>query len=207
VLHDHVTIVPVKPFEEGKSRLGCVLSHSERARLNSDLFERTMGVAEEFGGAGSTIVISRSRDVLNAARRWNAKPIWEEGSALNAAVHQAALAARSMRPKSILVLPTDLPLLTIDALRRTTSFAAQSGLVIVPDRSEVGTNLLFYSPPSFDRFCFGPMSFSQHCAAGREAGFSVVEARVSELQFDLDTPQDYRDWSSIARPTASVAVN
>lgn len=207
----HFTIIPVKPFAAGKSRLGYLLSSEERIRLNAFFFDRTVKAAEGLGGNASIIVVSRSEEVLHAAQRRGLVPVPETGRDLNTAAMQATAVARSAGATGILILPVDLPFATTMDLRRFIAAGAGAGktLVIAPDQTGCGTNALFVSPPELDRYWFGQASFALHCNAAKAAGYRVVEQRIPGLQFDIDTPEHYRHWRQHQHgeaPNAAVAL-
>ncbi|MCB0143904.1 MAG: hypothetical protein KDE50_28685, partial [Caldilineaceae bacterium] len=53
-------ITPVKPFEEGKSRLAKVLSIAERTSLNQQLLTNLLTVVQRAGVCTGMIVVSQS---------------------------------------------------------------------------------------------------------------------------------------------------
>ena len=187
-------IIPVKPFDEGKSRLAPLLAPSERAALNAFFFESTMKLADECTSAATTIVISRSERVLQAARRWGVLTVRERGSSLNAAANQATRVARAAGATSILLLPTDLPFANSAALQGIVARGKEPRMSIVSDQSGRGTNVLFLSPPSLNRYWFGRSSYKFHCKAGQASGLVVTEQRSPRLEFDVDTPEQYLEW-------------
>ncbi|MCJ7549608.1 MAG: hypothetical protein MUQ30_07995, partial [Anaerolineae bacterium] len=64
------------------------------------------------------------------------------------------------------------------------------GVVIAPDRRELGTNALLVTPPDLVPFCFGPDSFRQHLAAAEAAGVTPIVFRSPDLAMDVDVPED-----------------
>src|SRR5262245_10731489 len=143
------TIVPVRGIAEGKSRLAGVLDAPARARLNRQLLEHTLRtVAGWRGGLDQCAVVSACRETRGIADRFGAVPV-DEGSetgGLNAAVKRGAAYAGSRGARTILVLPCDLPYLSMEALAAMVEAAASEGhLVIAPDRQGNGTNALLAS--------------------------------------------------------------
>ena len=61
-------IIPARPLEEGKSRLAEALTPAERQRLNQNFFRRTLDVTASVIGRERTLVVSRSEELLIAAR-------------------------------------------------------------------------------------------------------------------------------------------
>lgn len=191
-------IVPVKPLEEGKSRLRPLLSPEERRTLNGMFLRRTLAVAEELAGTGATIVVSRSEEVLTLAARRSMVALPEEpGCELNGALEQASRVARCRGAAGILILPVDLPLATPSAIRRVIADhhgRIEARCVLVSDRTGFGTNLLFQTPPALERYSYGAGSLQLHRGAAEQAGLSTVIRRDPDLAFDIDRPEDLIGW-------------
>ena len=107
-------IVPVKPLRESKSRLSGVLTPDERAELTSFLLQRTLRILRQIAAIDQVMVVSRDPAVLKIARQSHAVTL-VEGSrpGLNVALLRAAYVAAAQRATSLLILPSDLPLLTV----------------------------------------------------------------------------------------------
>jgi 2-phospho-L-lactate guanylyltransferase len=190
-----VAIVPVKPFDEGKSRLAGLLSPDERRALNRSFLQRTLDLAAEFPGAASTIVVSRSDEVLAAAARCGVTALREAaGADLNAALAQATRRAREDGASGILILPTDIPLADAAVIRGIVADVKPPTIIVVPDRSGQGTNLLFQTPPVMEHYCFGPESQRGHRDAAARLGIEIVVRNHPAVTLDIDTPDDFRQW-------------
>ena len=61
-------VVPVKPFDESKSRLAAILARQERAALTRSLLTRTLHVAQASGHFARLLVVSRDDAVLGDQR-------------------------------------------------------------------------------------------------------------------------------------------
>ena len=59
-------IIPVRPLEEGKSRLAEVLTPIERLRLNQRFFRQTLDVTAAVVGRERTLVVSRSETTMTS---------------------------------------------------------------------------------------------------------------------------------------------
>jgi 2-phospho-L-lactate guanylyltransferase (CobY/MobA/RfbA family) len=96
-----------------------------------------------------------------------------------------------------LVLPIDLPLASPAALGRVVG--DPHDVVIVPDESRDGTNILRLAPPVFRGFGFayGTGSYARHRAAARRAGFVAHTVREPSLMFDVDGPAQYQRWAPL----------
>jgi 2-phospho-L-lactate guanylyltransferase len=190
-------IVPVKPLAEGKSRLSTLLSAVQRTELNSFLMTMTLERAAVFPGASQTIVVSRSEEVLSAAAQRGMIALPEETHDLNKALSNAARKAISLDATGVLILPVDLPLAGIAAIKQHVEQCVAPVCVVAPDRHRSGTNLLYLSPIYDDLFRFGPDSFRQHQAQAARKGLQVVILEDETLAIDIDDGADYRLWMSM----------
>jgi len=191
-------IIPVKPFEEGKSRLNAGLEPSRRAELNRELFDRTVAKLVIFPGPAQTIVVSRSNTVLKQARQAGMVAITETGDSLNGALSLASEVARERGATTIVVVPTDLPLVDASLLERVVSTASTGKTcVLAPDEARQGTNLMVVTPPDDTIFQFGERSFEKHQALAKSRGYSVRIVDDARLAFDIDSVADYQRWIAL----------
>jgi 2-phospho-L-lactate guanylyltransferase len=185
-------ILPVKPLEQGKSRLSHVLSQEERFLLSSTLLGNTLRVLKNSKGIDQILVVSRDKRVLDAARGFDVQIVHEKASSnLNLALSLARSFAKTAGATEILVIPVDIPLLEtrfIEDLVSQTQDGTQ--MIIVPDRRGDGTNALFLSPPDAIAMQFGPGSYRRHLAAAIENGLKYKVMQNSALGLDLDLPED-----------------
>ncbi len=195
-------IIPVKSFREGKGRLSAVLGGAERNALNVELLDHMLSVTAAFPGAARTIVVSPDRDVLDRAEAAGAQTLLDVSGDLNAALDRAAGHAADHGADGILIVPVDLPRSRPGDLLALAS--CRHGVAIAPDRRGVGTNALYVAPPDALAFRFGGNSFLAHLASAREAGLNAEIVTLPNLAFDIDTPDDYREWR---RRDAMTPVN
>jgi len=188
-------VIPVKPFQESKSRLHHVLDADQRAALSRRLLDGLLATVMEFAAEpgvqmAGALVISRDRAALRLAEWAGAVALSENGADLNAALEEARRQVALFEADALLVLPSDLPLLTVDDLHALYALAVkQPGLVIAPSR-DGGTNALLLRPPHAIDFAFGPDSFQRHCQLARANGYRCQVVESSSLAFDIDWPQD-----------------
>jgi 2-phospho-L-lactate guanylyltransferase len=187
-------IVPVKPFKQAKSRLASELSPEERESLSRNFLTHTLEVLSRVKRLNRISVVSRDMAVLSAARKQNAHTITESsGSDLNMALTLAADIAISFGAHALLIIPSDLPLLTAPEVTAFIEQGEQSermSLTVAPDRREEGTNGLFLRPPRLIPYGFGEASFSTHVFRARWRRAQVEICRLPGFALDVDTPED-----------------
>jgi len=187
------TIVPVRGLAAGKSRLAPVLEAASRVALNRELLARTLAVVRTWSGTPRRcIVVSPCPDALALARNAGATGVSEGARAvgLNRAARLGVARAVAQRATRVLVLPGDLPFISVEGLSALASAAEKHQIVLAPDRFRNGTNALLFETTTDFEFRFGPKSFAVHLAAAKRAKLTVCVVRRSDLQFDLDTPAD-----------------
>jgi 2-phospho-L-lactate/phosphoenolpyruvate guanylyltransferase len=200
-------LIPVKDPARGKSRLAPLLDERARHELNLSLARRTIAVCASLFGPARTVVITAAPAIQSLAR---AAATWlvEESHApagLNAALAAGAADALQAGARAVLVVPTDLPLLSEDALRLAVeALPPAPGCLLVPDRHLSGTNLLGLAPAHADLFSFGEDSFARHAALARRLGCALRVHTDAALALDLDLPEDYRIFTgeTTAWPTS-----
>ncbi len=193
-------VLPLRTVSGGKARLGEVLDAEEREELVLGLLLHTLAVLGEWQACRRIHLVSPD-PVLDAATRQAGVEVTvhrQEGEGLNEGIRLGVSAARVEGAASLLVLPGDLPLLSVEALDELV-LAADAGLVaaaggplvaVAPADAGGGTNALLLRPPDIIAPAFGPGSFEAHLRAAEAAGAAVQVVGDPVLGFDLDTPDD-----------------
>lgn len=220
-------LIPVKRLAESKSRLAPVLAEEERQALALRLLHGVLTVVQQaqqhLDAIG--IVVSPDPAVLALAATYHLTPLAENPaptsgyglpvagyaeSSLNAALAQATAFASARDASAVLVLPADLPLLSLADVARLWQASqllyADAAVVIAPDGQGQGTNALLVRPPGALRYQFGPGSFQRHCQQARELGLAWHIDRSPRLGLDVDLPADLEHWLAIERTDADGAA-
>ena len=115
-------------------------------------------------------------------------------------LQEGAQAAVTRGAEAVLILPTDLPTLSVRDVEAIVHLKQSSPfMAIAPDRKGHGTNALLLSPPDLIGFSFGENSFKIHKEAGLKHGIDPTCVLRDGLSFDVDTPDDHRDLLDIMR--------
>ena len=193
-------VLPMRTVSGGKARLGEALDAEEREELVLGMLMHTLGVLGSWPACRRIHLVSPD-PVLDAATSQTGIEVSvhrQEGAGLNEGIRLGISAARVEGAASLLVLPGDLPQLTVEALDELLT-AADAGVVaaaggplvtIVPSDAGGGTNALLLRPPDAIAPAFGPGSFEAHLRAAEAAGVAVQVVGDATLGFDLDTPDD-----------------
>jgi 2-phospho-L-lactate guanylyltransferase len=193
-------VLPMRTLSGGKARLGEALDAEEREELVLGLLLSTLRVLGAWAACRHVHLVSPDPllDVTTRGAGVEVTVQRQAGEGLNAGIRLGVSAARVGDAASVLVLPGDLPLLTVEALDEFL-LAADAGLVaaaggplvaVAPSDAGGGTNALLVHPPEAIAPSFGPASFEAHLRAAEAAGVAVQVVSDPVLGFDLDTPDD-----------------
>jgi len=185
-------IVPVKPLRRGKSRLSEVLSEEERLGLNSQLLIHTIDTLREIPEIEQVLVVSRDQAALSLARAHGARTVQENGAPeLNVALTRATIVAKQYATRGVLIIPSDLPMISKEDVSAMLEMVKDPPVVIVaPDRKKEGTNALLVCPVGLIEYDYGPNSFERHCLRAQEAGARLEICELPSLALDMDVPED-----------------
>lgn len=194
-------IVPVRQPAAAKTRLGLALDAEEREVLALGLLLRTLDVLTAWPACRSVSVVSDDRLLVEGVRR--ARPglaalLEPNASGLNGALVAARETAIASGATAVLMLPADLPHLSVAALdsiadAADAAIAAGAGrpvVVLAPADARRGTNALLVTPPLTIDPHFGEASLEAHLRAAAAAEASVQLVIDPAFGFDLDTPED-----------------
>jgi 2-phospho-L-lactate guanylyltransferase len=189
-------VIPVKPPEQGKSRLAGALLPHDRLALNRALLKHTFDVAAELRDLADVFVVSRSHDVrAEAAARAFVTCDEPDSCDLNGAIAIGAADARRAGATELMVLPVDLPNLSEHGLRKLfMGFHSDLDVLIVSDQAGSGTNVLLWRPIESAVFHYGPASAEAHARTARHLGLRQDVRTDAALSFDIDTPADLEAW-------------
>jgi 2-phospho-L-lactate guanylyltransferase len=191
-------LIPCKNLDVGKSRLSECLNSRARREFCEQLLTRTLEQAAAVVAPARILVVTSDLEAATIARRCSVAQVPDPGDGLNAALEdaRAALLAKMAYESAILILPIDLPFASPDAISKVLSCAGD--IVIAPDESGTGTNVLLLRSPALRnfRFSYGPGSYAAHVAAARARGLTIETLKDWRLAFDVDGPAQYVTWRS-----------
>ena len=184
-------IVLIKDFGTAKQRLTPSLDPKSRRALA--LKNARLALAAASAG-DHVLAVAGGVEAASAATASGAEVLVEprqEGQ--NVAARRGIDHALAAGAEAVLVLSSDLPLVTAESVRELLSVAARAGepvAVAVPAVGRGGTNALYLRPPGALGLHFGDDSLARfrHEAKGRGVGFLIYHSEAMAL--DLDEPDD-----------------
>jgi 2-phospho-L-lactate guanylyltransferase len=184
-------VVLIKDFDSAKQRLRPALGNKSRrslARQNARLAVRAASAGDH------VLVVAGSEEVSEMAAAWGADVLLEpreEGQ--NAAAERGIKRAVERGAGAVLLLSSDLPLVTAEAVRGLIDSVARLRppvVVAVPATGRGGTNALYLCPPDAIGLHFGEDSLAKFRDDADARGVEFVIHRSEALALDLDEPSD-----------------
>ena len=183
-----VVLVPIRSFDDTKSRLAGVLDATERRRLSMHMAEVVLGAAVDL----PVRVVTADLDVVKWATRVATMVLWVDVRGLNPSVTTAVDLAREEGFTRAIVAHGDLP------HARDLRVVTGPGVVIAPDRHRDGSNVMGVPTDAGFEFAYGPGSFAAHRAEARRLGLAFSEVVDESLAWDVDDPEDLpADWRTL----------
>ena len=184
-------VVLIKDFDSAKERLRPVLGTRSRRALA----RRNAHLAVDAAAAGDQVlVVAGSEEVAEMAGAWGAVALLEpreEGQ--NTAAERGIARAVAGGAEAVLLLSSDLPLVTPDSVRQVLKVASRLAppvVVAVPAIGRGGTNALYLHPPDAIGMHFGDESLAKFQEDAESRGVRFVVHHSDALALDLDEPSD-----------------
>jgi len=177
-----VVAIPIRSFDDAKTRLSGVLSASDRRRLAEAMAERVVRAAHGL----PVFIVSDDAKVATWAEGLGVEIVAPGVTGLNASVTAAVGRLSNGLPPDgrIIIAHADLPR-AVD-LRVVTG----AGMAIAPDTARDGSNVLSLPAGTDFTFCYGPGSFDAHCREATARGLDISVIDDESLALDIDDPAD-----------------
>jgi 2-phospho-L-lactate/phosphoenolpyruvate guanylyltransferase len=187
-------IVPVKRFENAKTRLSSMLDTEDRIRLSSLMLEDTLQILSVAPPLTQVIIVSADKRADEIATKHGAKFLPEEKEkGVNSAVALADIyCIEKEAADATIVIPHDLPLLDSIVISKACELAEKEStcIVICPSVRYDGTNMLLRKPPSVIGTFYETDSYNMHVRTAIKLGIPVKPLLSKSLMYDIDTPED-----------------
>lgn len=186
-------IVPIKRFENAKTRLSSILDTDDRIRLSLLMLEDTLQILSAVHSLSQVITVSADKRVGEIAVKYGANFLLEEKErGVNSAVALADSYCMKKAADATMVIPHDLPLLDSTDISKACELAENEStcIVICPSLRYDGTNMLLRKPPSVIATFYDADSYNMHVKAAIGLGIPVKRLLSKGLMHDIDTPED-----------------
>jgi 2-phospho-L-lactate guanylyltransferase len=184
-------VVLIKDFDSAKQRLQPALGPKERRALA----QRNAQLAVQAAAAGNRVlVVAGDDEVADLAKRWGAEVLLEPGQeGQNVAAARGIARAVEGGAGAVLLLSSDLPLVTIESVREVLEAGSRIEppvAVAVRAVGRGGTNALYLRPPRAISLHFGSDSLAKFRDAAERSGVTFVVHDSDAMALDLDEPGD-----------------
>jgi 2-phospho-L-lactate guanylyltransferase len=184
-------VVLIKDFDSAKQRLRPAMG----ARSRRTLARRNARLAVDAAAAGDhVLVVAGGEEVAEMAAAWGAEVLLEpreEGQ--NAAARRGIKRAVEKGADAVLILSSDLPLVTMKSVSDVIRSAARHAspvVVAVPAIGRGGTNALYLRPPDAIGLHFGNESLAKFRDDAESRLVQFVIHHSDAMALDLDEPSD-----------------
>jgi 2-phospho-L-lactate/phosphoenolpyruvate guanylyltransferase len=186
-------IVPVKRFENAKTRLSSMLDTDDRIHLSSLMLEDTLQILSVAPSLTQVLIVSADKRAEEIATRHGANFLRQEkDKGVNSAVGLADSYCMKEAADATIVIPQDLPLLDAIDISKAYELAENESrcVVICPSLRYDGTNMLLRKPPSVIATFYDTDSYNMHVKAATKIGIPIKRLFSKNLMYDIDTPED-----------------
>jgi len=185
-------IIPIKSLNQAKHRLKHVLYPDERQEFFKAMFEDVLSTMMSVPDFEQVAVATVCPAACIIAKKYGAIVLstsQDEGQ--TAAVERSAKILDARGITSMLVIPGDVPLVTVEEIKIVLDLHEKApSMTIVPAQDELGSNCIALSPTIAAPLRFGPNSYFPHLETARKLGLSLQSPKLPGLGLDIDTPED-----------------
>lgn len=189
---ESVVLIPIRSFDDAKSRLADVLSVDDRRDLAVAMAE----IVVRAGGDLPVWVVTDDDEVAEWARSAGTEPLAVGRPGLTDSVTTAVRVASIQGFDRAIIAHADLP------FADDVTVVDGPGLAIAPDRRRDGSNVMSVPTDAGFGFAYGPGSFRAHIAEAERLGLRVDVINAPDLAWDVDDPGDLPDgWRNMIGTT------
>jgi 2-phospho-L-lactate guanylyltransferase len=184
-------LVPIKNRDGAKQRLSPLLDAEERRALAVAMMEDVLETLAAWDARPPVAVVTSDLHATTLARHYDFDVFADpENRSETDAIEHATRTAIEQGWNSTLVIPADIPLITVEEMRSIVAAAPAQGTVLVPAADGRGTNAVLRSPAALFPLRFGNDSFLPHRRAAEDSGKPVVILELPSIALDVDRPED-----------------
>jgi 2-phospho-L-lactate guanylyltransferase len=200
-------LIPVKNLKYAKQRLGSLLDQAARTELAEAMLTDVLETLHSWANRSSVGIVSSDPFAIELARNFDCEVISDSGAHSETEAIEIATKTCEARGMSFtLVLPGDIPLITVSELDLIFRSAPPAGSVLAPSADHRGTNAALRKPCGLFPLRFGNDSFKPHLAAAQATGRSCVVLSLPGIALDVDTPSDLQFLASSPGNTRSQVM-
>jgi 2-phospho-L-lactate guanylyltransferase len=182
-----------KPLHQAKSRLQPFLTPEERMELTWAMLYDVLSALAQATFMEYLVVFTQDQKVMELARWFGAHVIHEPAvQGMNAATRYLWDSILCEKLELLMILPSDIPLITGDEVDLLLQESRNVEMMIVPCKQGTGTNGLVLSPPRRIGTRFGACSRAKHEKMAERQGMRYGIHYSGPFAHDIDTMEDLR---------------
>jgi len=186
-------LIPVKSLANAKQRLASVLDQPTRTRLAQAMLFDVLETLGTWTNRPNIGIVTSDPFALELARRFEFQIIPDNANRSETdAIEMATRFCEAQGVDSTLVIPGDIPLISVSELEKILEAAPDQGSVLVPAADGRGTNAAWRRPAGLFPLRFGNDSFKPHLTAARATQKPCVVLSLPGIALDIDNPSDLR---------------
>jgi LPPG:FO 2-phospho-L-lactate transferase len=197
-------LIPVKNLAHAKQRLAARLAPAARTELAQAMLLDVLETLDAWPNRPPIGIVTSDPFALDLAERFAFEVIPDRANRSETdAIEMATELCRGRGVSSTLVIPGDIPLLTVAEMEAILRAAPSPGSVLVPAADGRGTNAAYRSPAGLFPLRFGDDSFQPHLAAARASEKPCVVLSLPGIALDVDNPAELEQLASAPGETRS----
>lgn len=190
-------IIPIKILDQAKSRLSKWLPNEIRKQFSLAMFQDVIKTVTLSDKVQEVVVVSNDPIVSQLVETFGAILLPEKTHGLNNTVSEAIDWCAEKGATSVLILPADIPLISVKDLDKIYCLGEKASMIITPSRDEKGTNALLLKPPKIISTFYGPLSFKKHIQEAKRFDIKFFCYRSPRIALDIDTVNDLQYFVSL----------
>lgn len=197
-------LIPVKNLKDAKQRLAPVLDQFLRTELAQAMLFDVLELLSSWPNRPDVSLVTNDPFALELASNFGYQVIPDHVDGGETEAIELATQLCTRRGTGFtLVIPGDIPLITVLELDQIFKAAPEEGSVLVPSSDKRGTNAVFRRPAGLFPLRFGNDSFMPHLTAAQATGKSCTVLSLPGIAMDIDTPSDLRELAAMPGETRS----
>ncbi|MEX2587773.1 MAG: 2-phospho-L-lactate guanylyltransferase [Actinomycetota bacterium] len=193
-------LIPVKRLDHAQLRLSRLLTRADRRRLGLAMLADVLRSTEKWP---RRLLVTEDPDAEAVGIAFGCDLVSDPRAGLNSAIAAGTQYAVEMGARTLLVLPSDVPLVDADDVAELFGRPEQ---VVVVASADGGTNALMRRPPGAIAPAFGPASARRHIDAASRAGLAATQIELGSLHLDIDRYSDLSALKDAVQPRDSVQL-
>ncbi len=184
-------LIPVKILANAKQRLAAMLDQESRTELAHAMLYDVLETLGTWKGRPAVSLVTTDPFALDLANQFDFEIIPDTANRSETdAIEMATQVCLSRGVDYTLVIPGDIPLITVPELETILQAAPPEGSVLVPAADGRGTNAVLRRPAALFPLRFGNDSFKPHLAAAQATQKPCVVLQLPGIALDVDNPAE-----------------